>query len=228
MISIVIPAYQEGAALIESLDKLYQVCQPGECIVVDASDTAEFEVLKMQVAKRFNDVNLRIVKANHKGRASQMNQGALMSKGSSILFLHADTVLPDGAMQIIQQGLDAGCDWGRFNVRFDNKHWPYRMIAAMMNLRSCSTGIITGDQAMFMTRAAFDLVGGFDEIPLMEDIGMSKKLKRVSAPLCIKQQVLTSARRWENRGIVKTILLMWWLRFSYWLGVSPNTLANWY
>lgn len=228
MISIVIPAYREGEVLIDFLLKLYQVCRPAECIVVVASDATEFEALRTQTKLRFSEVNLRVVKADQKGRARQMNQGARAASGSTILFLHADTYLPEGAMGIIQKGIDTGSHWGRFNVQFDNSRWPYPMIAAMMNLRSCSTGIATGDQAIFMTRTTFNLAGGFDEIPLMEDIEMSKKLKRIGRPLCVKSKVLTSARRWERKGVLKTILLMWWLRLANYLGVSPKTLESWY
>jgi len=113
-------------------------------------------------------------------------------------------------------------------VCFDNTAWPYKVIASMMNWRSRKHEIVTGDQAMFMTRAAFDLVGGFDEIDLMEDIAMSKKLKVLGAPLSLDMEVQTAARRWEKKGVIRTIFLMWWLRFAYWLGVSPARLAKWY
>lgn len=228
MISIVIPTYREGVDLFEFLEKVYQACQSAELIVVDASDVVEFETLKTRAEKSLGSANLRVVTADQKGRACQMNQGARMTSGATILFLHADTYLPKGAMDIIQKGIDTGSHWGRFNVQFANKRWPYRLIAAMMNLRSCSTGIATGDQAIFMTRTTFDLAGGFDEIPLMEDIEMSKKLKRIGRPLCVNAKVLTSARRWERKGVLKTILLMWWLRLANWMGVSPKTLESWY
>jgi len=228
MISIVIPAYNEGEAILDQLQELFDGHRVEQCVVVDASETQSFESVREKIFSAFPEKALNYIAANIKGRGAQMNTGAANSEGSILLFLHADTQLPEGALAQIQQGVGKGWHWGRFDVRFDNTGWPYRMIASTMNWRSRTNRIATGDQAMFMTRAAFDLVNGYDEIALMEDIEMSKKLKTIGPPLCHEAKVQTAARRWENKGMIRTILLMWWLRLAYSLGVSPERLASWY
>ncbi len=228
MISIVIPAYNEGEAILDQLQGLFDGHKLEQCIVVDASEETVFDSVREKVFAAFPETTLNYIAANTKGRGAQMNTGAANSEGSILLFLHADTLLPEGALAQIQQGVEKGWHWGRFDLRFDNTGWLYRMIASSMNWRSRTSRIATGDQAMFMTRAAFDLVNGFDEIALMEDIAMSKKLKTIGPPLCLEAKVQTAARRWENKGLIRTILLMWWLRLAYWLGVSPERLAGWY
>ena len=157
-----------------------------------------------------------------------MNTGALQATGDVLLFLHADTLLPPDADRLICQALAAGKAWGRFDVRIDGRPRLLRVIAWLMNVRSRWTGIATGDQAIFMTRAAFDAVGGFPVQPLMEDIEMSRRLLRLSRPACLRAHVLTSGRRWESGGVWWTILLMWRLRFAYWRGVAPERLAALY
>ncbi len=228
MISIVIPVLNEGEAIIARLQSLFQRHAVDQCIVVDASEVEAFEDIRGKVFATFPDQKLNYIAANTKGRGAQMNVGAASSDGSILLFLHADTRLPKGALKQIHRGVKAGWHWGRFDVLFDQGSWPFRMIASMMNWRSRKTGIATGDQAMFMTRAAFDLVGGFEEIDLMEDIAMSKNLKTIGAPLCLDMTVRTAARRWQQKGVFRTVLLMWCLRLAYWLGVSPTRLARWY
>lgn len=164
-----------------------------------------------------------------RGRALQMNAGARQATGEVLLFLHADTRLPPTADSLIEQALAAGPQvCGRFDVRIDDRAKLLRVIAACMNLRSRWTGIATGDQAMFMTRAAFDAVGGFPAQALMEDIEMSKRLLRLSRPVCLRARVVTSGRRWESRGVWRTLLLMWRLRFAYWRGAAPDQLAELY
>jgi rSAM/selenodomain-associated transferase 2 len=156
-----------------------------------------------------------------------MNAGAACASGDVLLFLHADTRLPHEADQMICGELQhSGRTWGRFDVQFSGGALP--LIAAAMNLRSRLTGIATGDQAMFVTRTVFEKVGGFREIPLMEDIALSKKLKRLSRPLCLRAKVTTSARRWQTRGIVRTVMLMWRLRLAYYFGATPDRLARLY
>jgi rSAM/selenodomain-associated transferase 2 len=228
MISIVIPAYNEGEAIINRLQELFLRHSIEQCVVVDASETEVFDATRAKVFAAFQDQTLNYIAANKKGRGAQMNAGAAISNGSVLLFLHADTLLPEGALTQIHRGVKAGWHWGRFDVRFDQASWIFRTIASLMNWRSRKTGIATGDQAMFMTRAAFDLLGGFDDIDLMEDIAMSKKLKTISAPLCLDMKVMTATRRWQQKGVFWTVLLMWWLRLAYWLGVSPTKLAQWY
>lgn len=162
-------------------------------------------------------------------RALQMNAGARQATGEVLLFLHADTRLPPTADSLIEQALAAGPQvCGRFDVRIDDRAKLLRVIEACMNLRSRWTGIATGDQAMFMTRAAFDAVGGFPAQALMEDIEMSKRLLRLSRPVCLRARVVTSGRRWESRGVWRTLLLMWRLRFAYWRGAAPDQLAELY
>lgn len=164
-----------------------------------------------------------------RGRALQMNAGAACTDAGVLLFLHADTSLPAAADELIASGLArTGRAWGRFDVRIEGESPLLRLVAAMMNLRSRWSGIATGDQAMFVTRAAFDRVGGFPALPLMEDIALSRSLKRLSSPLCLAAQVLTSGRRWEQHGAWRTIGLMWWLRLRYFLGASPDGLARRY
>lgn len=163
-----------------------------------------------------------------RGRAVQMNTGAERASGDILLFLHADTFLPDGALALIEQGLEKKPVWGRFDVRIEGEALLFPLISFMINLRSRLSGIATGDQGLFMTREAFDRVGRFPEQPLMEDIEISKSLKRLSRPLCLQARVRTSGRRWEKRGVWSTIFLMWRLRFAYWRGIPATELVKEY
>ena len=162
------------------------------------------------------------------GRARQMNCGAAQAQTDVLLFLHADTQLPDNAIDLILQAVAKGYHWGRFDVSFDSPQPIFKLIAFMMNWRSRLTCIATGDQALFMTRQAFNAVSGFPEIALMEDIALSASLKKLGRPCCLKDQVITSARRWQQYGTAQTILLMWWLRLQYFFGVDPNAIAAHY
>ena len=162
------------------------------------------------------------------GRARQMNTGATQCSGDVLLFLHADTALPPNWLDSLRAGLSTGACWGRFDVTIDGQSVLLRVVATLMNWRSRLSGIATGDQAMFMTRAAFDAVGGFPNQPLMEDIEISKRLLKLSRPACLRQRVTTSGRRWDTRGVWRTIFLMWRLRFAYWRGRSPAELAQAY
>jgi rSAM/selenodomain-associated transferase 2 len=159
----------------------------------------------------------------------QMNAGAAIAGGDVLLFLHADTRLPADADRLIRDGLArSGRAWGRFDVTIEGRHPLFPVIAAAMNTRSRLTGITTGDQAMFMTREAFTTAGGFPAIALMEDITLARHLKRISRPLSLRARVTTSGRRWESRGVVHTVFLMWRLRFTYFFGVTPDELARRY
>jgi rSAM/selenodomain-associated transferase 2 len=169
------------------------------------------------------------VLAAPRGRASQMNAGAAVATGDVLLFLHADSRLPQDAVQGLADRLrGSGRAWGRFDVRIEGRHPLLPVVAWLMNRRSRLTGIATGDQAIFVEREAFLAVGGFPAIALMEDIAFSAAARRVSPPLCLSERVTTSGRRWESRGVVRTVLHMWSLRLRYFLGASPERLHRSY
>lgn len=163
-----------------------------------------------------------------RGRARQMNAGAAASSGEILLFLHADTELPPQAFDTVIAAIEGGAQWGRFDVRIDGSHPMLRIIERMMNWRSRLTGIATGDQAIFLRRDLFERIGGYEEIPLMEDIRLCARLKREAAPACLTESVSTSARRWEADGVWRTMLLMWRLRAAHFCGARPETLARQY
>jgi rSAM/selenodomain-associated transferase 2 len=218
-LSVIMPVLDEAADIETALRALAPIRARGaEVIVVDGGSSDA----TAELARPFADQVLK----SQRGRAVQMNAGAAAARGDVLLFLHADTRLPDSADRLILDGLaQSHRAWGRFDVRFDDGG-ALRLVALMMNLRSRLTGICTGDQAMFVTRAAFDNIGGFPPIPLMEDVTAATLLKRVSRPLCLRARVTTSGRRWRQHGIRRTILLMWRLRLSYFLGADPARLAR--
>jgi rSAM/selenodomain-associated transferase 2 len=218
-LSIVMPVLNEAAGIEAALRALAPLRAYGvEVVVVDGGSTDGTAALAHPLADR--------VFAAPRGRALQMNAGTAAASGDALLFLHADTRLPDNADRLILDGLE-GRVWGRFDVRFDEGGW-LRLVGIMMNTRSRLTGIATGDQAMFMTRAAFDEVGGFPPIALMEDVALSARLKRCGRPFCLSARVTTSGRRWRQHGLWRTILLMWQLRLRYFLGANPARLARAY
>ena len=164
-----------------------------------------------------------------RGRARQMNAGAEVAGGRVLLFLHADTLLPSGWVAMVRDAVEVhGHEWGRFDVRLDGAHPMLRVVERAMNLRSRLSGIATGDQAMFVTRAAFEAAGGFPHIALMEDIALSRALRTRSRPACLRAAATTSSRRWERNGIARTIVLMWGLRLRYAFGADPDDLARLY
>lgn len=217
-LSVIVPSLNETDGIVESLTALAPLRAQGhEVIVVDAGADGTAD-LAIPLADR-------VLRAP-RGRAVQMNHGAEVATGDVLLFLHADTRLPPDAARAITAGLaQTGRAWGRFDVRLSGHQPLLRIVERMMNWRSRLTGIATGDQAIFVERALFHAVGGHPEIALMEDIALSKRLKRHGPPLCLGAPVLTSSRRWERDGIVRTVLLMWWLRLRYFLGASPAQLA---
>jgi len=221
-ISIIIPALNEESSLASAIESLAPFRARGaEVIVVDGGSRDRTIELARTLADR--------VVVSPRGRATQMNAGAAVARGDVLLFLHADTRLPDEADRLVLDGLtDSVWRWGRFDVQIEGRSLLLPVIAGLMNWRSAITGIATGDQAMFVTRDTFEAVGGFPDIPLMEDIALSKWLKRVSRPLCIAARAITSGRRWDQHGAVRTILLIWRLRFEYWLGAPPAVLARRY
>lgn len=221
-LSIVVPMLNEAAMLLALLDHLLPLARQGaEVILVDGGS-------QDGSAQRARCAGFEVLEAP-RGRARQMNAGASRATGDALLFLHADTRLPAGAGLLIAQALANGRTvWGRFDVTIEGQSRWFPVIARFMNLRSRLTGIATGDQAIFVTRQAFARVGGYPEQALMEDIELSARLKRLSRPACLRAQVVTSGRRWEARGVWRTVLMMWWLRWRYFLGASPETLARAY
>jgi rSAM/selenodomain-associated transferase 2 len=219
MLSIIVPVLDEEAGIAATLQALSALRARGaEVIVADGASQDRTAALARPLCDRL------IVAA--RGRASQMNAGASAARGEILLFLHADTRLPEDADRLIMDGLKrSGRTWGRFDVSIDGRHPLFPVIAAMMNLRSRLTGIATGDQAIFAATAAFAAIGGFPDIPLMEDIVLSRRLKRLSRPLCVSARALTSGRRWEQYGVMRTILTMWRLRLAFFFGVAPSKLA---
>lgn len=163
-----------------------------------------------------------------RGRASQMNVGARAATGDLLWFLHADSRIPSESAASILSACGNGASWGRFDVRLGGPAPMLRVVERMMNLRSRLTGIATGDQGIFVTQESFEQVGGYPEIPLMEDIALSKSLRRIQGPACLPGPIITSSRRWEEGGVIRTILLMWRLRLAYALGADPGDLAERY
>jgi rSAM/selenodomain-associated transferase 2 len=216
-LSVIVPALNEAAGIERALRALAPLRARGhEVIVVDGGSADATRA----IASPFADQVL----GAPRGRARQMNAGAAAARGDALLFLHADTQLPELADRLVIEALNQR-DWGRFDVRIESPRAALRVVACAMNLRSRLTGIATGDQAIFVRRDAFP---GFPEIALMEDIAFSKAMKRRSPPACLRERVLTSGRRWEKHGVLRTVLLMWRLRLAYFLGVSPDELARRY
>ena len=216
-LAVIIPTLNEAARICAALEALAPLRARGhQVIVVDgASDDATAEL-----AAPLCD---RVLSAP-RGRAVQLNAGARAAHAGALVFLHADTRLPERADEHILRALEEAC-WGRFDVRIESRHRLLKLVACAMNLRSRATGIATGDQAIFVRRDAF---AGFPEIALMEDIAFSRAMKRRGRPACLRERVSTSGRRWEARGVLRTIVLMWRLRLLYALGVAPQRLARQY
>jgi len=219
-LSIIMPALDEAANIEAALQALAPYRERGvEVIVVESGSRDSTPELARPLADR--------VIAAPRGRSLQMNAGAAVARGDVLMFLHADTHLPENADCLILEGLtDSGRAWGRFDVKFDGG--ALALVAIMMNTRSRLTGIATGDQVMFTTRAGFEAAGGFPPIALMEDVALSARLKRISRPLCLTARATTSARRWQRHGVLRTILLMWKLRLAYYFGADPVRLAQTY
>ena len=219
-LSVILPALNEAVCIAAALESLRPLRAAGhEVIVVDGGSGDDTPVRAAPLADR-------VIHAP-RGRARQMNAGAAIADGDALLFLHADTRLPDGAARRVADAL-GGHAWGRFDVVIEGRSPWLRVVAALMNWRSRLTGIATGDQAIFVSRAAFDTAGGFPDQPLMEDIELSKRLMRIGLPACLRARVVTSGRRWDSHGAWRTILLMWRLRFDYWRGVPTEQLASRY
>jgi rSAM/selenodomain-associated transferase 2 len=221
-VSIIVPVIDEADGIAIFLARLAPLrARGGELIVVDGGSRDATVELARPLCDR--------VIAAPRGRGAQMNAGAAAAHGDVLIFLHADTELPADADRRVIDGLaTSGRAWGRFDVRIAGRHKLLPVVARLMNLRSRLTGIATGDQAMFATREAFAMVAGFPDIPLMEDIALSRRLKRLTAPLCLTPPAITSGRRWERNGVLRTIFLMWRLRVAFLLGAEPTRLAQAY
>jgi rSAM/selenodomain-associated transferase 2 len=220
-ISIIIPVLNEASQIRYCLSRLQSLRGLDvELIVVDGGSVDA----TVECGRPLVD----LVLVAPRGRGSQMNCGAGAATGHVLLFLHADTQLPDHALESIRNCISTGFDWGRFDVCIQGSLSGLSMVAFLMNLRSRLTGICTGDQAIFVTRERFNAVGCYPDIPLMEDIALCRGLRRTGRPACLTARVVTSGRRWEQNGVWRTIGKMWWLRLRYFLGADPVDLAREY
>lgn len=221
-ISMIIPVLNEAARIAATLAALQPLRAAGHEIIVVDGGSVDATLAKAQ------PLCDRVLCAA-RGRARQMNAGARAARGDVLWFVHADTLATPAALAALLDALaQPACDWGRFDVRLSGAHPLLRVVERCMNLRAHWTGIATGDQGMFMRRGLFEQVGGFADIPLMEDVALSRRLKHYSTPVRLREPLHTSSRRWEHNGVLPTIALMWRLRFAYWRGVPPRRLAERY
>ena len=218
-ISIIIPVRNEAANIGRLLCALQAYRDRGhEVIVVDGGSVDDTVI----IAKSLADTVLQTTA----GRSKQMNAGSDQAKGEVLWFLHADSELPEQADELIITAVTTGTfTWGRFDVRLSGRKILLRVVEKMMNLRSRLTGVATGDQGIFISRKLFDQVGGYPDQLLMEDIALCKELKKYQSPVSLRETMVTSSRRWEENGIIRTILLMWTLRAAYYFGVPADKLA---
>ena len=220
-ISIVIPSLNEAAIVESRLAALQRLRRQGHRLyLVDGGSTDG----TADIARGLVDS----VESSPPGRAIQMNRGASAAQDAVLWFLHLDSDVPPGATETVLEAALQGPGWGRFDIRLEGRAPMFRVIERMMNLRSRLTGVATGDQGIFVRRDLFEAVGGFPEIPLMEDIALSKRLRRKAHPACVPLKLATSSRRWERDGILRTVFFMWFLRAAYQLGVDPAILARVY
>lgn len=223
MISIIIPSLNEAAAITDTLTALQPMRERGQQIILIDGGSHDNTI---SLAAPLVDSVL----CSTTGRASQMNTGAAAANGDLLWFIHADTLMtPDTDILLTNLLYDSKKEWGRFDIRLSGDAAALRIVERMMNWRSRLSGIASGDQGIFIHRETFERIGGFADIPLMEDIEICRRLKRAAGrPLCLSQKLTTSSRRWETHGILPTIALMWRLRLAYWLGANPADLARQY
>ena len=217
LISVIVPVLNEAVRLPHLIEEL-STFNFAQIIIVDGGSSDGSQELLSDLPSPFQAIDCE------PGRAQQMNMGAGIAAHDVLLFLHADTQLPTNAVDEILRAKQ----WGRFNVRFASASIAMKVVAVFMNLRSRLTGVATGDQAIFVERTLFESIGGFPAIPLMEDVAISKLLKHQAKPYCSNAQVTTSARRWQEQGVAKTVLQMWWYRFAFFFGMSPEKLKQGY
>ena len=225
-ISVIVPVRNEDPGTLSKLTDLVNLEGIAELVVVNCSDRHSTTDKLKELQSRFNSI--KVINSEIAGRAHQMNQGEGVASGSILWFIHADTSVPESSAKYILESISTEKPWGRFDIRFDNPSARMKLVAFAINLRSWVTGVCSGDQAIFLLRSQFQKMGGFPNIPLLEDIALTKKLRRESQAIRIRTPVTTSARRWETRGYLRTILLMWLIRFLFWVGVSPGILARLY
>lgn len=224
-LAIVVPVLTEPE-IDRQLERLIALL-PDELIVVEAGDAVTGERLRVFREAHPDLEGVQVVRSD-RGRARQMNAGARAARSDVLLFLHADTLPPPRALALVCEAVSGGAVWGRFDVRLSGVRLAFRAIERFMNWRSVLTGIVTGDQAMFVRRDVFKMLDGFAPIALMEDIELSNRLNWVAHPYRIRTPVTTSSRRWEQNGVLRTVVKMWLLRALYACGVSPGRLARWY
>jgi rSAM/selenodomain-associated transferase 2 len=219
-VSVIIPVLNEELALSATLESVLRL-KPQEIIVIDGGSVDQTREVAASLGVR--------VISSERGRALQMNRGARLARGEVLLFLHADTRLPETALDDVRAAMkDQAMAGGRFDIRLDGAGWMLNVVGYMISLRSRLSRVATGDQAIFVRREIFHKLGGYPEIPLMEDVALSRALKRAGKVACLKSRVVTSARRWQMEGVWRTIFKMWLLKSLYLLGVSPFRLKRFY
>ena len=217
-VSIIIPVYNEASQLDKNLKKLFDGLEISEVEVIlsDGGSTDN----SLLIANKYPCKIL----SGDTGRARQMNAAYRQARGNFLLFLHADSILPDDWIKQIE----IAKDWGFFPVKLSGRHWLLRVVESAINLRSRVSKVATGDQGLYFKKSFFRFLNGYPDIPIMEDIAISKLAREISNPSIGRNPIVTSSRRWEKKGIVKTIIIMWILRFAYWLGINPNRLHRIY
>lgn len=231
-VSIIIPIFNEAANLPQLFENITSLDPaPQQVLIIDGGSTDNSTVIAQNIIKTLivnnpSAIDWQVIESNA-GRAVQMNAGATLAISEILLFLHADTQLPNYAITEITSAV-MRAKWGRFDVHLDSSEWMLKVVSQMMNWRSRLSGIATGDQAIFVERKLFEQLGGYPNQALMEDVEISKRLKAVGKPACLKSNVITSARRWEKHGNWRTIVLMWQLRFDYWRGVPADNIKRRY